>query len=201
MIKKERNNGNHPVLVLEVALGTNLATDTFPSLSASNLASMFFVHVIRFSDPFDGDPGACKQLIEDESFLSFGFNNGGGSEGDKKSAREERAKETSEGIGMGGWKDASLSVSLSLDKPRPMSGGRHNTAPCICSSFAFRFDLKSVANRARFITPLWQRTILSPVISSLSPMKLYVDPRGGRCLGRVYLFAIFDLFEMENDDC
>lgn len=170
MKKKERNNENHPVLVLEMALGTNLATGTIPSRSASNLASTFFAHAILLPDPFDGDPGACKQPFEDGPSLSFGLINECGSVGDKKSAREERANETSEGIGMGGEKDASLSVSLSLDKPRPMSDGRHNTAPYIRSSFSFRVNLKSAPNPRRAIIPLRQRTILSPVISSLSPM-------------------------------
>lgn len=198
MKQKERNNDNHPILVIEMALGMNLVAGTFPSLSASNFACMVSAHPTR---TFDSNPFVCRQPFKDESIFSFGFiKETGGSVGDKKSARDERAKETSEGMKMGGEKDVSLSVSLSLDNPRSISGGRHATSPHI-SSFSFLFDLKSTPNPTCVIPPLRHRTILSPVISSLTSTSLYVDLRDGRCLGKVYGSAIFDLFGIEGDDC
>lgn len=125
MKKKERNNGNHPILVIEVAPGMNLVAGTFPALSASNFGSIGSAHPTRISNPFDSNPGVCIQPFKGESFCSFWFiKETGESVGDKKSASEERAKETSEGMKMGGEKDVSLSVSLSLDNPRSISGGR-----------------------------------------------------------------------------
>lgn len=166
-----------------------------------NFVFMFFVYVIFFLDFFDGDFGVCKQFFEDGFFLFFGFINECGLVGDKKLVREERVNEMFEGIGMGGEKDVLFLVLFLFDKLRFMFDGRYNIVLYICFFFLFCVNLKLVFNFCCVIIFFWQCIILLLVIFFLFFMQLYVDFMGGWFFGRLYVFVIFDLFEMEDDDC